>query len=855
MDIQYTLEVDFDRDGFGAGDDVSAWFQAASIQIGLSDAMAHVADVGTLEVTLDNRDKRFSPAGTAGPLYGKLLPNLPVRMQALYGGGTYPLFAGWTKAWKPEAGRYSSRQACTLHCEDVMSRLQRTGVNMPLLENVRGDELAQALLNYSFGAPQAAGTLTLSGLPAAGNYVDVNGTSFTFRGSIGPTPNEVLIGATPGACVDHLVAAANGGAGAGTLYALSMVRPNGIVAAPNRTYYREVQADEPIRYYRLGEIGTSTIKDSGSNGRNGTLNFTPLGLPGALAGDPDGSMGFDGVGYYASLPSLDLDNRDFFIEAWIFPYDFSVPAAQTFFSAHSAAAPGESVHLRVLSDGTLYVGFWGNDIQTDDGVVAFGDWTHVVLNYNYVEDVLTLFVNGEELLTDSVGPFVGQTPLVELGRAFGGTEYWNGAIDEVSLGWKNLTAERVVAHYEARDLSPGVTFRAVVPGVAGNAFTLAKSGTNLIVSGATFAGGADLPTSPAPTLDTGRRTFEIAADAWTPAETNALTALDEVTTSEWGLAWAGPDGGFVWRNASWLPGRVQDAADLASNGDLDFEGVLDEERVYNRITVTNQPRSVTDTPGVVAKASSTITAPGKSGTKRYDPNERLENPEGGNLMVALRFGDEAGGKASAKDLVLPLEAGTDYEANDAQDGSGADYTYHPALSFAVAITANEAQVSVSNTALGPLYLTKLQVRGKLVTHYDKVDVVRESSASQALYGVRPLDVELKLPVATEFSEALANHLLSRFKTPYFRVEAFRTKKAEVGDVVTLGISLGDVIEASEEQTGLSGASFLVHGVRMEIAQALPPEIEWRVRRLDAVTYWVLGDPTYSVLGRTTRPGL
>lgn len=61
-------------------------------------------------------------------------------------------------------------------------------------------------------------TLDLATNPTATNTVTINGVVFTFVSSIGTTAGNVLIGADADASAQNLVAAINGGAGAGTTY-------------------------------------------------------------------------------------------------------------------------------------------------------------------------------------------------------------------------------------------------------------------------------------------------------------------------------------------------------------------------------------------------------------------------------------------------------------------------------------------------------------------------------------------------------------------------------------------------------------------------------------------------------------
>lgn len=121
-------------------------------------------------------------------------------------------------------------------------------------------------------------------------------------------------------------------------------------------------------------------------------------------------------------------------------------------------------------------------------------------------------------------------------------------------------AAEVAAWYAARTVGVGLTIEAKARGTWGNAITLAKASANLSVSGATLSGGTD----GAHTLDfeTGRQTFGVAADQWAPDNTNGLTAVEDVVSSEWGLFWQARDGTFIFRDRDYVFKRTAAAAAL-----------------------------------------------------------------------------------------------------------------------------------------------------------------------------------------------------------------------------------------------------------------------------------------------------
>jgi hypothetical protein len=864
MTLSYSVAIDFDGDGAWntAGDDITAYVESWSESIGITDYRARVADVGMLSITVNNASKAFSPAYTSGPYYGKLLPGKPVRVQITDGVTTWDAFRGVTRAFKPASGEYGARTA-TIECADFLQVLQDQMISLPIQEGRNMAYLLKLIGSATWRTASATGTVTFADQPANLDYIVIDGYTYQFVTTVSAA-NHVLIGATLEATVDNLVAAINGGAGSGTAYGASTTRPGYVTAQPQPTYYRSVLADNPLRYYRLGEIGTTTATDSGQNGANGTRNFTPLGLPGALTNDPDGSTGFDGVGYYISTRSLDFANRNFCIEAWIYPYASGAPAQQIFFAAHSAAAPGQSLHLRVKSDGTLYIGFWGNDFETDPGVVPFDDWTHVALNYHYATDTFTLYVNGAEVISNNIGPFVGVDPVVEIGRGVGATEYWNGAVDELSIHWRNLTAERIAAHYAARAVAPGILLSANARGAWGNTITLVKSGANVAVSGATLSGGVDGPVGLF-SYEDGRQTFDVAGDLWSTGETNGLDAVTDTVTSEWGLFWQARDGTLTAKDRDYVfeQNAATPALTLSSEHNaLEFDD--DFDLLWNRVIVRFTPRGALSA-GVVARAKSIIAVPALSGNDRWNPSTDLDKsgfvaPDAGLFVTTLPYVDTGGGGKliGAQSLTLPLVAGTDYTIGDKSDGtnSSSDYNYTTgtSLSFSVAATGSGVEVSIKNTAIGNLYVKDLQVRGIGLIAYDAQEAIVEDGASMDAYGRRAESIDLPLTSSSTFAYALATYLLSRHKEPTPRVSslAFRGQTS-VGAVNLFSIDIGETIALTDAQTGLVSHRYLVTGLEYNVTGGVPfaAEITLYVRRLDDAPYLIIGDATYGLIGTNT----
>lgn len=770
----FTLLIDWDNDGNfnGPYDDVSAFLQRVEISIGIREPAALTASPGTCTLTLDNADGRFSPGNAASPLAGKLVQGRP--LQVLYtspsptgGDLTVYLFSGFTGEFRAAGGAHPRR--VTLIGRDWLAQLANRPIRLPLLENVTSGDVIRAVLAAACGGQSAAAAVNFSALPADGNTVTVNGTAYRFKAALS-APNDVLIGATPAACAENLGAAINGAAGAGSVYHAVTGRPAAVTASPTADYAARVLSDRPVRFYRLGESAGTVATDSGLNRADGTyLGGVTLGATGALSGDPDKAATFGGANGYVNLPSLDLQNRSFTVEAWIKPSASSPPATQTYFGAYrSPGTTGLIFNCWVLSSGALAIGWGGaGDVTSPANTITFGTWNHVAVAYDYQADSTRVYVNGVQVASSTGGPFIGDWPTLNIGRGAFGGDYFKGEIDEVALYWAALSNDQVADHYAARTTALGVVLTANRPGVWGNGLPVAKSGAALTLSSATLTGGTDgYPYGSS--LNTGQQqqSFEFAADRWGAVETDALRAVREVTASERGLFYLTRFGTFAFRDSAWLYTPVESAA---QGGAAYTALTAAQPQTVNRVVVRYTPRRLLPL-SVLARATGVISVPGQSGYERWNGTIRL--PEGGAVTVRLPFTDPATGiPVGAKSLILPLEPGLDYTVNDAPDGiSGFDYTQTGVLVVSVVVNAGDAEITLKNAALGPLYVRNLQVRGVGIAAYDPVRITREDADSQAAYGLATTEIALPLGGRQAFAESVADQVLAEGATPRYRAE-------------------------------------------------------------------------------------
>lgn len=211
-----------------------------------------------------------------------------------------------------------------------------------------------------------------------------------------------------------------------------------------------VLADSPVAYWRLGEASGTTAADASGNNHPGTLvGGVTLGLPGALPGDPNTAMGFDGstgviTAVFIAMPG------PISLETWVyFAANGDVAGNPIIVSQDS-----EGQYLRVLASRVpRFVLKIATVQRTVDGVAALSAaaWHHLVGTWQS-GDVLRLYADGVEVV-NSVTPYTGVLTsfgsLVNIGRFQAPSNYLLGRLDEVALYNAVLSPARVLAHYKA----------------------------------------------------------------------------------------------------------------------------------------------------------------------------------------------------------------------------------------------------------------------------------------------------------------------------------------------------------------------------------------------------------------------
>lgn len=843
--------------------DLTPYVRQLYITLGIHDSRQGMAAPGSCRIQLDNQDRRFTPNNADSPYYGLLQPNR--RVEVRYDSAL--IFTGFLRRLTIESGAFGNRTA-TLEAEDLISALQAVNVAIPLQEDKRADELIRVIVARAFRTGVARGEvgykLNNTTQVAENDTVTIDGVTYRFKAT--PVQANDVKRTDPADRIGQmkaLKAAINGEAGEGDLYYAGTKRPPNVVAEiRDSTLSVFLQKWNPLRYHRFDETSGAIAYDLGENKQNAYYVNNPL--LGATqspiyAEEPRTCVTLNGANQLVSCVPLDLRHRSFSLHI-MFKAHTSPPVQQAIFSA-SPADLSEPLHIRLHDDGKLDFTVGSTYVQTAPGVITFGAWQRLVVTYNHMTGRLKAWRAEETPFLDiACAPVTKRHDVMYVGAAAWYAEFFKGDMAEFAF----YLRDDFTGFFFDTATPPTLNIVARSNGAWANGIQI--STTSAALQTINLTSGSDFPDL---TTETGIERFDIAADEWKADSTNALSAIRDVVESERGMFWQARDGTLVFKNRDFMNNRTF-AAPVATSSDHHHahDGSYGMDDIYNRVVVRYTPRRTLVT-GVVAKMNSAIRAAGRWGARQSPPDANRDSrfsvtqdlPTSGITTVSVPFVDvERGRITAAKNLRLPPEPNVDYTANTKEDGTGEDYTVHPlhpdVLRFAVAATASNIEVTVTNTALGMLFIRDFQLRGEAIVAYEPVEYVREDPSSITFYGVRTLTVSLPLTGNQLFAESLAEYLITRYTQPVYRIKrlSFRNQ-SHVGTTPIVNIEIGDVIAVTDYQLLITGQKYLVTGISYQLSADRTLETHFDLQPLQDVTFWILGDAIYGKLDDTARLGV
>ena len=213
-----------------------------------------------------------------------------------------------------------------------------------------------------------------------------------------------------------------------------------LLASDFTGYRQTVLDDQPVGYWRLERTTLKTAVDETGQGFDGRYENAPSFQSGAIAQTSDAAVQFNGIDQHITIPdSGRLTPQRLTVEAWVNPSAFG--------NNGKVLMKGASYELSISSTTPGRIFFFVNGSNTKvDAPLNVGEWSHVVGTFD--STTLRLYVNGMLVSTKPYSASVkySSQPLV-IGAGGGRRSYWNGALDEIAIYERVLSAQEVLRHY------------------------------------------------------------------------------------------------------------------------------------------------------------------------------------------------------------------------------------------------------------------------------------------------------------------------------------------------------------------------------------------------------------------------
>jgi RHS repeat-associated protein len=302
----------------------------------------------------------------------------------------------------------------------------------------------------SWTAPSNTGTSAISGYTVTPHVGSTIRTPTTVSGS---TTSTVITNLSNGSYTFTVVATNNSGNGLPSAASAAAT-----VGGATYAYGPTILGDGPAAYWRLGDGSGVPATDNTGNGNTGTYSggFT-IGQTGAIQGDPDTGVLFDGnTGHVAVPSSASLDmTGNLSVEAWI--KLANAGTTQLIINKGDGANANASAYELgfVPATGVVFDTFVNNTRvrAASSSALSVGQWYHLV-GTRSAAGTLLLYIDGQ--LAGAANDGGGQinnvnAPLGIAGSGMGtgaNLQPLNGTTDEVAVYPAVLTATQVQNHWQ-----------------------------------------------------------------------------------------------------------------------------------------------------------------------------------------------------------------------------------------------------------------------------------------------------------------------------------------------------------------------------------------------------------------------
>lgn len=264
---------------------------------------------------------------------------------------------------------------------------------------------------------------------------------------------------------------------------------------------------------------------------------------------------------------------------------------------------------------------------------------------------------------------------------------------------------------------------------------------------------------------------------------------------------------------------------------LDMSPSHSRDNIVNTVRATVYPVEIDDEYVVVAHTESDIV---------LEPGET-------NKKVTLRFLDPGNDRRVTAYDVQTLVENTDYSMsrrpNVHNGGLNAD------LTISASVSSDSVELTLSNANTTRKGYVWVQVRGKIITLWNKVEIVVEDTTSQSTYGERTQSFSMPYQTNPDVAKIIASEIIRRYKDPQTQLPSvkYNANRSDAIMAYALTLGIGSRITITETMTGIDD-DYFINGTLYELSGGNILNVTYVLEKAigeSGVTYFKLGTSTFA----------
>ena len=199
----------------------------------------------------------------------------------------------------------------------------------------------------------------------------------------------------------------------------------------------KIKDKELLIYFSFDGDKGQVVEDLGPNKNDGEV----VGKVEFVEGKVGNAAKFSQAGEIKA-PHVPLNDKSFTVTLWAKP-ELTGGDQQCVFTQTQVNATNTSLHYRIYNNGTVRMGFYGNDLDAAAAVKA-KEWSHICFWLDADEKTRRIFINGEKKAEDKDRSLYKGTAGNTMVGSWGNTgQKFNGLIDEVMV-WDKALSEKEI---------------------------------------------------------------------------------------------------------------------------------------------------------------------------------------------------------------------------------------------------------------------------------------------------------------------------------------------------------------------------------------------------------------------------